>query len=332
MRTYHRRVRPFRRWWLVVPFLLAFYLAANIYLPYYSLGPGPARAVQPLIRFDEHARYESQGAFVLTSVRFRQLTALGVVQAWLDPALTVVGRDVLYAPGETDEQEQQRSISQMDQSKLDAAYVVLDELTGYPEEHGDGVLVEGVVAGCAAEGELFVGDLIREIDGGPVQDLAEARRAIRAAASGDRLTFAVTVDGEPETVRLVREPCGAQQEPLVGISMIEAFPFELTISSEGISGPSAGLAWGLGLYDLLTAGDLTDGRTIAVTGVLGPDGTVYPIGGIEEKVAAAASAKASVLIVPAENLAAARSAGETDLQLVPVATFEDALAFLRGAA
>ena len=321
---------PLRRWLLVVPFLVLFYLAATIYLPYYSLGPGPARSVEPLITFEEHDRFESQGAFVLTSVRFNQLTALGLVQAWLDPALTVVGRDVLYAPGESEEQEHQRSISQMDQSKLDAAYVVLDVLTGYPEEHGDGVLVAAVVAGCAAEGELYVGDLIHEIDHRPIDDIGDARRAIRTAASGDSLTFEVTVDGEPETVRLVREPCGGEQEPLVGISMIESFPFDVTISSGGIGGPSAGLAWGLGLYDLLTSGDLTDGRTIAVTGVLGPDGTVYPIGGIEEKVAAADSANATVLIIPRENLAAARAVGDSDLQLVPVSSFDDALAFLRG--
>ena len=42
--------------------------------------------------------------------------------------------------------------------------------------------------------------------------------------------------------------------------------------------------WALGLYDLLTPGDLTAGRTIAGTGQIGLDGRVYPIGGIEEKV------------------------------------------------
>jgi len=277
---------------------------------------------------DDHQRYESQGAFVLTSVAFRQLTALGIVRAWLDPDQSVVSRDVLYAPGESDQQEQQRSISQMDQSKIDAAYVVLRELTRYPKEHGDGVLVESVVPGCAADGELFVGDVIHSIDGEPVDDIGQARDAIEAAPSGDSVTFDVTVDGEPETVSLERAPCGGQSKPLVGISMIESFPFPVTFSSGAIGGPSAGLSWALGFYDLLTPGDLTGGRTIAVTGALGPDGTVYPIGGIEEKVVAAEEAGADVLLLPRQNLAAARAVGSDSIQLEPVASFDEALSAL----
>jgi PDZ domain-containing protein len=217
----------------------------------------------------------------------------------------------------------------MDQSKLDAAYVVLDELTPYPERHGPGVLVEGVSSGCAAEGELYVGDVIHAIDGERVDDVADARRLIEAAPSGARLRFDVTVDGEPESVTLVREPCGGSEDPLVGVAMIEAFPFDIAISSGAIGGPSAGLAWALGLYDLMTPGDLAGGRTIAVTGALGADGTVYPIGGIEEKVAAADAAGAAELIVPRRNAAAARAVG-SDLPIVAVDSFDDALGYLRG--
>jgi PDZ domain-containing protein len=114
--------------------------------------------------------------------------------------------------------------------------------------------------------------------------------------------------------------------------MIQSFPFPITISSGTIGGPSAGLSWALGLYDLLTPGDLTRGRTIAATGELGPDGTVYPIGGVQEKVRAADSAGASVLLVPTQNLAAARSVGDEDVRLVAVKTFDDALAYLRDGA
>lgn len=314
-----------RRWWFVLPLLALVYLGGTWLLPYYSLGPGPARAVQPLIRYEDRERFESEGAFVLTSVSFRQLTPFELVHAWLDPDLDVVGRETLYPPGDSEEQERQRSISQMDQSKLDAAYVVLDELTEYPEEHGEGVLIEGVVPGCPAEGELFVGDVITAIDGRTVTDVDDARRVLNAIPNGARVRFDLTVDGEAESVALVRGPCADAEEPLIGVSMIEAFPFDVTISSGGIGGPSAGLAWALGLYDLMTPGDLTDGETIAVTGALGADGTVYPIGGVEEKVAAARSAGSSVLILPSGNLDEARAADAPEVRLVPVETFSDAV-------
>lgn len=313
----------------MVPAAAAVLVGGTVYLPFYSLGPGPARAVQPLIRFDERTRYESDGTFVLTSVRFNQLTPFGVVDAWIDPDESVVSREDLFAPGETEEEERERTISEMDQSKLDAAYVVLEDLTDYPEEHGDGVLIQGVVGGCAADGELYPGDLVTAIDGSAVDTVLEARRIIRAAPAGSRLVFDVTVDGDREMVSLVREPCGGEERPLVGISMIESFPFNVSISSGEIGGPSAGLAWALGLYDLLTPGDLTGGRTIATTGALAPDGTVFPIGGIEDKVVGAANAGASVLILPEDNLRDARAAGREDVELVPVSTFADALEFLQ---
>lgn len=329
---YHPLVRWFRRAWVLVPVVVVALLAGTVSLPYYSIGPGPARPVGPLIRFDDRPRYESEGSFVLTSIHYEQLTPLRLVQAWLDPDLSVVSRSFLFRPGESVEEEEARATSQMDQSKLDAAAIVLEQLTDYPEEHGDGVLVESVVEGCAAEGELFPGDLVQEIDGTEVDDVDEARRAIRAAPSGRRLTFDVTVDGEPETVRLLRAPCGGSERALVGVSLIESFPFDVRISSGSIGGPSAGLAWALGLYDLLTPGDLAGGRTIAVTGQVGVDGTVFAIGAPDEKVAAADAAGATVLILPRDNLAEARSIGDRGIELVPVASFEEALAYLQGSA
>ena len=264
----------------------------------------------------------------MTSVRYTRLTGFDMLLAWLDPDRAVVARSVLYPEGEDVLEKRERSISQMDSSKLDASVVVLAALTGYPKEHGDGVLVESVVPGCAADGELFPGDRIVSIDGEPIDRYRDASRAIEAAPSGSTLTFDLTVDGEPETVDLVREPCGDIEEPLVGIRMINSFPFDVSISSGEIGGPSAGLMWALGLYDLLTSGDLTGGRTIAGTGVIALDGAVSPIDGIEEKLTAAADAGASVFLVPEGNEKAARASGDHGLELVPVATFDEALAYL----
>jgi PDZ domain-containing protein len=311
-----------------VPLVLVAALAVVVYLPWYAIGPGPARAVQPLIRFEDRQRFESEGRFVMTSVRYTQLTGFQMLLAWIDPDRRVVPRSDLFPDGESRQEEEERSISQMDTSKLDASAVVMRAISGYPRDHGDGVLIESVVDGCAAHGELFPGDLIESIDGAEVESYRDARRAIEAAPSGATLTFDVSVDGEPETVRLVREPCGGSEEPLVGVSMINNFPFDVQISSGDIGGPSAGLMWALGLYDLLTPGDLTGGRTIAGTGAIGLDGTVFPIAGVGEKISAAADAGADVFLVPRDNLSAARAEGDHGLDLVPVGSFDEALEYL----
>jgi len=190
--------------------------------------------------------------------------------------------------------------------------------------------VEAVVSGCAADGELYPGDLILSVDGTTVDTLRQASAAIEASPSGSTLHFDVTVDGQPQQVSLVREPCGGHQDPLVGVSLMNSFPFAISISSGAIGGPSAGLMFSLGLYDLLTPGDLTSGRTIAGTGEIGVDGTVYPIGGVGEKVVAAAADDATVFLVPTDNMAEAKKAvGDRPIELVPVASFDEALAYLQ---
>jgi Lon-like protease len=322
-----------RRIWLTVLIIAGALVAlgGSITLPYYSIGPGPARDVEPLIRIDGHPTFGSAGHFVLTSVLFRQLTPFTAVTAWLDPDLAVVPRSTLFAPGESSEQEQTRAISQMDQSKLDAASVVLKRVTDYPREHGHGVLVESTQPGCAAQGRLFPGDLIRSVDGTEIDSVRQASRAIGGAPSGSRLAFDLTVDGKPESVSLVRAPCGGSKDPLVGVRLMNSFPIGISIATGDIGGPSAGLMFALGLYDLLTPGDLTGGRTIAGTGEIGVGGKVYPIGGVGEKVIAAADAGARLFLVPEGNLAAARDAAQgRDLRLVPISTFDDALSWLQG--
>jgi PDZ domain-containing protein len=314
---------------LVLGLVAVFVLSGTVWLPLYSLGPGPAREVLPLIQVSGHPEYGSSGRFVMTSVRFEQLTTLGALLAWLDPDQAVVPRSDLFTPGETRTEEHQRAISQMDQSKLDATSVVLSDLTGYPKDHRPGALVEGVVPGCAADGELYPGDLIRAIDGRAIRGAAQASRLIESSRSGSTLTFDIKAGGEQHLVDLRRAPCGGRVEPLVGVSLISNFPFGVLIESGDVGGPSAGLMWALGLYDLLTPGDLTAGRTIAGTGQIGLNGTVYPIGGIEEKVVAADHAGASVFLVPTGNVAGARAAGGDGMVLVPVSSFRDAVDYLR---
>ena len=83
--------------------------------------------------------------------------------------------------------------------------------------------------------------------------------------------------------------------------------------------------WALGLYDLLTPGDLTDGRTIAGTGAIDLDGNIAPIGGIADKVVGAQDAGADILLVPRDNLQELRGVDTGDLRLIPVSTFDEAV-------
>jgi PDZ domain-containing protein len=308
----------------VVLVVVAF-AAGWVPLPYFSFGPGPAREIVPLIHVEGAPTYGSSGHLVMTTIRFTQVTALGALAAWIDPEQAVVDEEQVYPPGLSPSEEQQRATSQMDQSKIDAAAVVLAEVTDYPRKHGPGALVEFVGEGCPAEGRLFPGDLIVRIDGQPVGSRREASRLIDAVPAGDPIRFRIEADGESHDVGVTRGRCPGVDEPLIGVFLVEPFPFEITIESGDVGGPSAGLMWAVGLYDLLTPGDLTGGRTVAGTGSIDLEGKVGPIGGILDKVVAAREANADIMLVPRDNYDEARDVDVGDLTLISVSSLDEAI-------
>lgn len=321
------RTRPRLLWIFAAAAALILLAAAWIRLPYYAEGPGPAREVVPLISVEGRTTYDA-GTMVITTVSYRQLTGMLALFAWIDPDQRVVERDVLFPGGLTVAQERQRALSQMDSSKIAATSVVLSALTDYPRDHGDGVLIETVYDGCPAEGKLFAGDVVDRIDGALVRDVGDASDAMDAVPAGEPLTFHVSAGGEEHEVTVTRDDCAGADRPLVGIGMINDFPFEVEIASGDVGGPSAGLMWSLGLYDLLTPGDLTEGRLLAGTGTMSDDGSVGPIGGITDKVLAARQAGAELLLVPRDNLAEAQTADAGEMRLIPVDSFRQALGAL----
>jgi PDZ domain-containing protein len=109
-------------------------------------------------------------------------------------------------------------------------------------------------------------------------------------------------------------------------------PFDVDIDSGAIGGPSAGLAFTLTLIDELTPGELTGGRRVAVTGTISLDGTVGAIGGLAQKTSAVRQQGATVFLVPTAqgeaDIARAREVAGDDVEIVPVATLDEALAAL----
>ena len=74
----------------------------------------------------------------------------------------------------------------------------------------------------------------------------------------------------------------------------------------------------LGIYDKLTPGALTGGRHVAGTGTMSVDGTVGPIGGIQQKMIAAPAATAPRCSSSRRQLHRGRAAAPDGLRLVRV--------------
>jgi Lon-like protease len=295
-------------------------------LPVFVESPGSAREVLPLIDVDGAPTYGTRGRLLLTTVSLGRANVFESVAGWLDPNAAVLSEDEVLAPGQTDREYDEASRSQMDQSKIAAVAVALEPLTDYPREHGPGVIVQDALPGSPADGELHPGDLIVAIDGQRLDGVGDLRRRIAEGGTASNLELRVRPleGGELRTVTLRPARVAGEERPVIGIASVPNFPFEVTISSGDIGGPSAGLMWAVGVTDVLTPGDLTEGRSVAGTGTVALDGSVGPIGGVRLKIVAAEEAGAEVFLVPAANMTEARGAGER-IRLVSVATVEQAV-------
>jgi PDZ domain-containing protein len=317
------------RW---APWLPALALLVILYLlplPYYVISPGPAKDVIPLIHIRGHQTHPTNGQFLLTAVLLDRSNLYDALYGWASEQDSVVPEEEVLLPGETPEQERRVARSEMDTSKIDAAIVALSEYADYPKRHGRGVLVERVVPETPAVGKLFAGDVITAVGGHRVDTPGQLGRRIDRIGFGNSGRFTVEAAGKTRHPRIIPARVRGVEGPAIGITAIHNFPFDVSISSGDIGGPSAGLMWTLGLIDLLTPGELANGRTVAGTGQILPDGTVASVGGIEQKAAAAERAGASVFFVPAQEAAQARSIA-TRMRVVPVRTYRDAVRFLAG--
>src|SRR4029078_10589066 len=94
--------------------------------------------------------------------------------------------------------------------------------------------------------------------------------------------------------------------------------------------PSAGLAFTLALIDELSPGNLTGGGNVGVTGTIDLVGTVCAMGGLVQKVSAVRRAVVHTFLVPTaqgpEQIARAREIGGDAVEIIPVATLDEALA------
>jgi PDZ domain-containing protein len=243
---------------------------------------------------------------------------------WISDEAAVYPYDAVYQPSETVEQNKAEGKQQMTSSQDAATAAALAEL-GY---HVSEAVVEDVTAGQPAAGRLREGDVVLSVDGRRVDSADELVAAVKAAGAGHPVRFVVRRGGKRTPV--VVTPKEADGQPRIGIQVathaVKDLPVKVDINiSPSIGGPSAGLMFSLGIYDTLTPGSLTDGKTIAGTGTVDAGGEVGPIGGIQQKIVGARDAGAELFLVPPDNCAEALGAPNGDMRLVKATTMHNAL-------
>jgi len=301
--------------------------ARFVQLPYDTLAPGSARAVNAVIEVKGHPSYPPQGKVFYTTVSVRErVNPYEMLAGWLDPAVEIVPETKVRGTTPPD-QFQRQNVEAMADSKTTAQVLALREL-GYTNL-GVGAEVVEVQPDLPAAGILKAGDVIVGIDGKTIATSTDAVNGIRARAPGDTLRLRVKRgDAPPADLNAVLGD--ADGKPLLGVRLSTKIqlPFDINIDSGRVVGPSAGLAYALELLDLLTPGELTGGSSVAATGELLTDGTVGAIGGVAQKAVTVRRAGIKVFLVPKANEAEARAHAGDKLEIRGVATFDEALKVL----
>ncbi|GAA3621057.1 YlbL family protein [Microlunatus ginsengisoli] len=320
-------------------------LLAVIGVPYVTWSPSGVHDVfgtvdtkgnsagEPMIQVSGIATYPTTGQLDLTTVAVTSADArLSLPEAlaayWL-PHRDVLPRDSVYPPGTTEDQAVEREADQMSDSQDNAVVAALRE-AGQPVTEMP--VITAVTVGAPAHGKLQPGDLIVSVGGTKIAQVADVGAAIRKYEVGEQVPFVVLRQGERTEVEVSTASSSAQAGvPVVGITVGTGYSYEPTISfdlGEQLGGPSAGLVFALAIYDKITPGGLLDGRHVAGTGTIDANGVAGPIGGIQQKIAGAQRAGATVFLVPAANCDDLAGV-QTDLSLVKVRTLHEAVAALQ---
>ncbi len=307
--------------------------AWSVELPYFAFSAGPVGDVIEAVQVvGEIETYPSDGEFYMLTVSLQEVNAYEAIAAGFDPTVDLIPASVIRGREESDEDFRNRGLIAMDTSKEAAVAVAMDRLGMSNVVTSDGVRVAQLLDGSPAAGRLEVGDVIVAVEGEPVTLSDDLREVVGRHQPGDWVELTVLRGGEETSVRVrLTESEDEPGRPLIGILAETVNPrFPVQIDSANIGGPSAGMMYALGIIELLTEDDLAKGHVIAGTGTLAADGSVGPIGGVRQKVVAAEAAGAEYVLVPQANYEKAVTADVSRIQIVPVATIDDALDFLRG--
>ncbi|MBM7578392.1 SepM family pheromone-processing serine protease [Jeotgalibacillus terrae] len=329
---------------MIISVFLSFYT-----LPYYIQKPGSAFALDDIVEVTDGT--ESEGDFSLMTVSQVQANVFAYAWAYFSDYQEIFKIEDVRNPHESEEEYDVRQLFLMDNSAANAIEVAFKEAGAEFEYIYNGIYVLNVFPGMPAEGVLEAGDRIIEVDDIQLESSEQFIDYVSEKEAGDSISLVVERDGEElaDQLTLAEFPDNNNRVGM-GISLADDIELntdpEVEINAGDIGGPSAGLMYSLEIYDQLVEEDLTSGKMVAGTGTISSDGTVGRIGGIEQKVVAADKDGIEIFFAPDDELpedvqennpelksnyeAAVETAESigTDMEIVPVKEFSDALEYL----
>ena len=333
------RLKPTLTWTLLILLGAAMFIP----VPYVMTSPGPVfntigevNKIE-LISISGTETYPTEGELDMTTVSEyggpqEGLDMFQAIWGWIDPDRRVVPRESVYPEGETEEENTARNVEAFSTSQSYAIAAAMDYLDQPIKEQ---VIVTSVGLDTPAQDKLRAGDEILTVDGVQMTTPEQVVEAVRSKPIGTDLNFSVMRGGTKLEVVVTSgtrldDPETEQNEATIpyigiGIDINYSAEFEIRFGVTGVGGPSAGTLFAIGIIDKLTPGALTQGKIIAGTGTIDPDGNVGEIGGIRQKLIGARDAGAVLFLAPEGNCDEVIGHIPDGLTVAAIETLEDAM-------
>lgn len=293
--------------------------------------PGQATSVEKKLKVSGAKQYRSDGQIMWATVGLREKnTVVQLIDGWLRTSVDVKKREEVLGD-DTPEEARRVSKAAMADAKT-IAKVVAARRVGLGTS-GGGALVVDVDPKVPAAKVLKNDDLIVGVNGAAVCLPEDLRLGLAETKVGDEVSLTVKSggpNGKTSEVKTVTVANPRTKRPMIGIitSVTDDSPCNvdatIDVDTAKIGGPSAGLAMTLGIIDSLSAGSLTGGKKVAVTGTISGDENVGEVGGVKQKTVTVKDAGADLFIVPVNEVEIAKKwAGK--MKIVGVRTLDDAL-------
>lgn len=304
-------------------------------MPLVEYSPGSATPIAPLIEVDAPTT-ELTGELDMLVVWAKQPSIVETIRTrFFDRDRALYPRAVII-PDNVDQTTYFSDQRRQFRMAFEVATAVGQRAAGYPVELVTAAQITLVLEDGPAARALREGDQIVAVGGESVSSAEQAIDLLDDLEEDERVVLRVANDGRERTAVVRARTIPELGRPGLGIGIqtveidIEQSVDVELLDQREIGGNSAGLMLALTVYDLLSDDDLAAGRTIVGTGTVDADGNVGRIGAIEQKVATAVKIGADLVLVPAAQAQAAQDAAAGRIEVVPVATFDEALAALRG--
>lgn len=324
----------------IISALFFTFLFLNFYtLPYYVMKPGMAESLDGIIEVE--GGYDEQGELMLTTVRMGEANIISYLMTKINKYYVLEPKEVIRMKNETDEEYQVRQLYYMEDSQENALQVAFKKAGKDINIKMNGIYVLSVRDDMPSSNVLRPGDRIIAIDEHTFDSSLEFTNYIQSKKVGDEIHVTFLRNNKKMTKKIAVDMIPEINKPGIGITLVEDKDVKtkpkVHFNSEKIGGPSAGLMFTLEIYNQLTEEDITKGYKIAGTGTISPDGTVGPIGGIEQKIVAADREGVELFFAPNEQgkkgsnyKMAKKTAKElkSNMKIIPIDSFDDALKYL----